>query len=956
MPLRGGRHRGTRNDTGIGFCPFTTSLFRIILGTIAFLIVCTSFAVAGTTGKIAGKVTDAKTTEALVGVNVVIAGTSLGAVTNVDGEYTILNISPNTYSLKASILGYDPVTVNEVRVSIDLTTHQDFALSETVVEQKEVVITAQRAVVQKDLTATTAVIGKEEIAALPVTEVTQLLNLKAGYVSGSLRGGRSGEVAYWIDGVPVTNAYDGSQVVEVNKNLVQEMQVVSGAYNAEYGQAMSGIVNIATKEGESTFHGGVSGYAGQYAASTGVNYDQQGRQISELFPGINRFRPTEIRDIEGDLSGPLLGDNLTFFANARYIHFGGDYFGVRRFNPQNVTYFDSSSNYQPYRNASGKGDSSYVPMNWSERSYAQAKLTWHISPTIKLTGNFIYDNDVAKAYDRNYFLNPDGKGNNYNLSNTFIFQLTDMLSPSMFCTLGGSYFNKGFQYYLYGDPHDQRYVHPDVAISTEPFSFLTGGTDLGRSNQVTITKLLKFDLSSQVDQKNLIKGGVEMRLHHIYDENVTLIPVQSQTSFNRATSSPYIQTEIPDLGAVNHNMYNHSPVELSGYIQDKLEFNSFILNIGFRYDYFDPNADVLNDSHPDPNDPLHYMYTVDDPDIYSPITARHMADDLSVRESYWYKKASVKTQISPRIGASFPITATGVVHFSYGHFFQIPNFQRLYENPQFVLGQGTGNQGLFGNANLGPEETINGEIGIQQQVTEDLSADLTAYIRDIRNLTSSNGETIVFGGSAKYSQYQNTDFGYVKGVTLTMKKRFSNELSSTLDYTFQIARGTASDPTQARTAIIGGALPEIQIAPLNWDQRHTVNTTVSYDSRLWGFGLIGQYGSGAPYTPRATTDISTILTNSQSKQSFFNIDGQAYYELQARPVKIVLFARVINLLDIRNETGVFDLTGRADFTPEEQLAYLTNPRQDVNTVDQYYRYPDHFSEPRRIEIGLNSEF
>jgi len=931
-------------------------LWRLSLIIYMLLAGTVSIVVAGTTGKIAGKVTDAKTKEALVGVNVVVVSTSLGAVTNLDGEYTILNVSPNTYSLKASILGYDPVTVNGVQVSMDLTTHQEFALTETVMEQKEVVITAQHVVVQKDLTATTAVIGKEEIAALPVTEVTQLLNLKAGYVSGSLRGGRSGEVAYWIDGVPVTNAYDGSQVVEVNKNMVQEMQVVSGAFNAEYGQAMSGIVNIATKEGESKFHGGVSGYGGQYATSTGANYDQQGRVISELFPGVNRFQPTAIRDIEGNLSGPLMGDNLTFFANARYIYFGGDFYGIRRFNPQNVAYFDSSNNYHLYRDPSGKGDSSYVPMNWSERSYAQGKLTWHINPTLKLTGNFIYDDDEAKAYDRTYFLDPDGKGNNYNLSNTFIFQLTDMLSSSTFCTLGGSYFDKDFQYYLYQDPHDPRYVHPDVAISTEPYSFLTGGTDLGRSHQVTITKLLKFDLSSQVDQNNLVKGGVEIRQHHIYDENMTLIPVQSQSAFSRATSIPYIQTEIPDFGTTNHNMYNHSPTELSGYVQDKLEFNSFILNIGVRYDYFEPDAVVLNDAHPDANDPLHYMYTVDDPDIYSPITTRHLADNMSERESYWYKKASVKTQVSPRIGASFPITATGVVHFSYGHFFQIPNFQRLYENPQFVLGQGTGNQGLFGNADLEPEQTINGELGIQQQLTEDLSADLTAYIRDIRNLTSSNGETIVFGGSAKYTQYQNTDFGYVKGVVLTMKKRFSDRLSATLDYTFQIARGTASDPTQARTAIIGGALPEIQIAPLNWDQRHTANMTLSYDSHPWGFGFIGQYGSGTPYTPRATTDISTILTNSQSKSSFFDLDGQAYYELQTQPVKVVLFARVINLLDIRNETGVFDLTGRADFTPEEQLAYSTNPHQDVNTVDQYYRYPDHFSEPRRIEVGLNLEF
>lgn len=910
---------------------------------------------AGNTGKIAGKVIDAKSKEPLVGANVVIPGTVLGAATNIDGNYTILNVQPGVYNLRASLLGYDPVTVDGIRVSIDLTTSQDFQLNETVVEQKEVVITAERPLVQKDLTATTAIVGRDEIAALPVTEVSQVLNLQAGFVAGSLRGGRSGEVAYWIDGVPVTDAFDGSQVVEVNKNLVQEMQLVSGAFNAEYGQAMSGIVNIATREGESKFHGGLGVYGGQYATSTGANVDAQGNTISQLFPGITKFQPTTIRNIEGNLSGPVVGDNLTFFANARYIYFGGDLYGIRRFNPQNIAYADSTGAFHLYRDPAGRGDSVYVPMNWSERKYAQGKLTWRISPVLKLSGNYIYDDTKAKAYDRAYFLNPDGKGDNYNLSNTVIFQLTHTLNATTFYTLGGSFFDKDFKYYLYEDPHDPRYVDPLVQSSNpEAFSFLTGGTDLNRSHHSTETKLLKLDISSQVNQQNLVKGGVEVRSHRIFLENISLRPSDATPAFAAATSDPYIQTTIQPLSSPYHDMYTHKPLEFSGYIQDKVEFSDFIMNIGVRFDYFQPDGRVLNDAHSDPNDPLHYMYTVDDPNIYDPIRLEHRSDDLATRASYWYKKAAAKSQISPRIGASFPITATGVVHFSYGHFFQTPRFERLYENPDFKIGSGTGNQGLLGNADLKPEETINGEIGVQQQLAEDLSMDLTAYIRDIRNLTSSNDEVLVFGGSAKYSQYENIDFGDAKGIVLTLNKRFGSNVSTTLDYTFQVARGTASDPTQRLW--IGKARPDLQLVPLDWDQRHTLNATLSFDSKPWGFSFIGQYGSGTPYTPRNTTDISTILTNSQLKPSFFNLDGRAYYELPFEPYRFTLFARVFNLLDIRNETSVFDVTGRADFTTDEASAYSSNPRQDVNTVDQFFRYPTNFSEPRRVEVGLNMEF
>ncbi len=915
-------------------------------------------ALAGSTGKIAGKVTDARSKEPLVGVNIIVTGTSLGAATDINGEYTILNIPPNVYNVKASLLGYNPVLVDGIKVSIDLTTRQDFELTETVVEQKEVVITAERPLVQKDLTATTAIVGKDQISALPVTEVSEVLQLQAGFVAGSLRGGRSGEVAYWIDGVPVTDAYDGSQVVEVNKNLVQEMQLVSGAFNAEYGQAMSGIVNIATKEGESVFHGGLSTYGGQYATTSDPRYDQSGQMISQLFPGLNKFTPTAVRDIEGNLSGPLVGNDLTFFTNARYIYFDGWLKGVRRFTPENIAYTDSAGIYHLYRDAVGRGDSAIVPMNWSERKYAQGKLTWRASPVLKLTANYIYDNTTAKAYDRSYFLNPDGKGNTYNLSGTGIFQLTHTLSSSTFYTLGASYFDRDVKYYLYDDPHDPRYVNPQVQISYEPFSFLTGGTDLGRFHRSTITKLLKFDLSSQVNQQHLLKGGVEFRLHKVFYENMTLLPVQTQAAWNPGSSNPYIQTEIPDLTSLSHDMYEHRPKEFSAYLQDKLEFQDFILNIGIRYDYFQPDGVVLNDSHPDPNDPLHYMYTVDDPSIYTPIRPDHLRDDLSVRETYWYKKASVKSQFSPRIGASFPITATGVVHFSYGHFFQIPRFERLYENPAFKLGYGTENQGLVGNADLQPEQTINGEIGLQQQLSDDISVDVTAYIRDIRNLTGSNNEIILFGGSAKYTQYQNTDFGYAKGIVLTLNKRFAGGFSSTIDYTYQIANGTASDPTEARNAILGGALPNVQLSPLAWDQRHTLNATFSYNSHPWGFSFIGQYGSGTPYTPQTTQPITIPLTNSQTKPSYFNLDGRAYYELPFEPVKFVLFARVFNLLDTRNETGVFPLTGRADFTTEEARDYQSLPTlsQDVNTLDQWFRYPTNFSEPRRIEFGMNMEF
>jgi hypothetical protein len=742
------------------------------------------------------------------------------------------------------------------------------------------------------------------------------------------------------------------------------MQLVSGAFNAEYGQAMSGIVNIATKEGGQKFTGGAGVYGGQYLTTD-----------KDLYPGLNEFKPTSIRNIEANLSGPVFGEDLTFFVNGRHIYFDGWLKGYRRFTPQNVAYTDDlTREFILFRDPDGKGDSALVPMNWSKRNYAQGKLTWRIFPTLKLNTNYIFDDSEAKGYSRSYYYNPDGMGTNYNTSQTLIMQMSHTLDQSTFYTLGFSWFQRGVKYHVYdleyepaadgsGDliekevPGAPRYVHPKLFLTNDPYSFLTGGTDMSRFRRTTITKLVKADLSSQLDNYNLVKVGVELRRHNVNYEAITLQPIQAQTDINLASDSPFIRTRILPVSSLSHDVYDRRPTEISAYIQDKLEFRDFILNIGLRYDWFQPDGYVLNDEHPDPSDPLHYTYTVDDPNIYAPIKPANRALTIEQRRQFWYRKAKAKGQFSPRIGGSFPITATGVIHFSYGHFFQIPRFERLYENPDYKIGFGTGNQGIVGNPDLEPEQTINGEIGIQQQLTGDLAMDVTAYLRDIRGLTGTRAdEIIVFGGASKYSKYVNSDFGFVKGIVLTLNKRFGEGFSATMDYTYQEAKGSASDPAQARNALAGGSLPEVQLTPLSWDQRHTLNVTASYASNGWGGSLIGQYGSGSPFTPRRTTDITSLLTNSQIKPAYFKVDLRTFYELSVDPLRLVFFLRVFNLFDTRNEDNVFDDTGRAGYTTDEARVRLTGTRELVNSLDAWYTHPEFYSEPRRIEIGMNLEF
>jgi len=78
---------------------------------------------------------------------------------------------------------------------------------------EEVVVVATRPLVTKDLTSSTSIVSADDIEVLPITEISEVLELQAGWVGGNVRGGRSGEVAYAIDGVQVTDVYDGSTVI-----------------------------------------------------------------------------------------------------------------------------------------------------------------------------------------------------------------------------------------------------------------------------------------------------------------------------------------------------------------------------------------------------------------------------------------------------------------------------------------------------------------------------------------------------------------------------------------------------------------------------------------------------------------------------------------------------------------------------------------------------------------------
>lgn len=898
--------------------------------------------VVGTTGKIAGRVVDAATKEGIPFVNVVVMGTNYGAATDMDGYYSIINLPPGTYKLKASAIGYNAQTVDNVKVNIDLTTKIDFQLSDASVQLKEdVVVVATKPLVQKDITSSTAVVGDELISELPITEITDVLSLQAGITVGAggdlhIRGGRSGQIAYQIDGVPVTDSYDGGLVVEVNSSAVQEMQVVSGAFNAEYGQALSGVVNLVTKDGTNKFTGSITAYSGDYISDR-----------TDIFWNINDVNPVAIRNLEGSLSGPIIKDKIFFFTNLRYYYNTGYFYGKREFLTTDRAAEVPNSGGSQYTFIKN-GDGAYVPMNTSERYFGQAKVSYNMFPGFKVGYNFIADRREYQNYNGNR-LTPDNNLHRFEKSYSNIFSINHAVSNSSFYNFNVSYYFKDYQHYLFkdiytGDPSRPTLYVDNTILQTPPYSYSIGGTDNSRFTRNSGTYVAKLDFVSQLTQEINLQFGGEFKRHRFYFESINLVPM---TDENGQKVSPY-NVVIPSITTTDHNMYLHKPIEAAAYAQAKFEAYSLIFNIGVRFDMFNPDGVVLNDPT--------------DPNINNPLKPENIAKSLEERKKYWYKDATIKYQLSPRLGLAFPITETGVIHFSYGHFFQLPPYEYLYTNPEFEIGIGSGNVGLFGNADLKPQKTVKGEIGLKQQLGTDMVIDVTMFFEDFRNLTGTQtAEVLVYGRDRSYSQYANSDFGFSKGFIIKFSKRFSDGLSANLDYTYSVTKGNASNPTDARNAVLGGALPETFIAPLDWDQTHTLNISIAYTvPKNYGFSLIGNFYTGQPYTPAVNKNTrvsqNAFPRNSATKPTIFNVDLRAYKDFQIGDYNLSVFLKVFNLLDLDNARGVYGDTGDPYFTFGKYEAQKIKPTLYYNSLDDLYTNPGFFSEPRRVEVGVTFNF
>lgn len=870
-----------------------SSLAGLLVAAVVVLAFVAGAAFAGTTGKISGRVLDPEG-KPVAFAAVTLVGQRLGNNTDDEGRYNVINIPPGTYEVMISHVAYKPVTVQNVLVTVDSTTWLDVDLTAEVQTLGEIVVQAERPLIDVRVTSARATVTADEIADLPVQELQEVVNLQAGVVDGHFRGGRLGEVQYQVDGVSVNDPYTNKSSLSIDRTLLQEVQVISGVFDAEYGQAMSGVVNAVLKEGSDSLEYNAEVYGGGFYFPDGDR-----RPVTD----DERVQLDGTLSAQASLSGPLPIPGTTFLLSGRYFHWE-DYLQATQLLDLTRPFLnDSTPNF----------DRSEEPLGYSKEGSGVLKLTNRSIPGVKVSYQALLNRKEGRRTSYAWILNPEGLSRQRTWAVTHGVDVTHSLGTNTFYNLGVRQNYVDYKDMLYDEFWDRRYDLAGPPVTDPQFEngvLIFQGADLTRFIQKTNAVLVKGSFTSQITREHMIKGGLEVQWPHIRFGRAGYLR-DLGGSINRQYDLP------PDFPAPR----TYQPTIAAAFGQSQLEWNDFTIRTGLRLEHFHAHASLPGD-------------------LANPANAiQGASESLPV-------PVEAKTALAPRLAMAYPITERAGIHFAYGHFTQYPSLSDIFTNADYAtlhsLQASQTDIPVMGNPDIDAERTVQYELGYKQMVTDQIGASLNIFYKDIRDLLGV--EFIDTYNLAQYARLTNVDFGDVIGFTFSLDQRSIGPFSSTLDYTWQQAQGNASDPRETATRAAANEDPRPRLIPLNWDQRHTLNVTLRLeDPELYNASAVVRVASGQPYTPVLGEGFNLGLNaNSGRKPSSAMVDlrGERYFRVGGKRMSV--FGRVFNLLDTRSSNGfVFESTGSADYSrfPLTDQARLMDPTR--------------YNAPRRIEAGLS---
>ncbi|MCF8435213.1 MAG: carboxypeptidase-like regulatory domain-containing protein [Ignavibacteriales bacterium] len=969
-------------------------------------------------GKISGTVFDDQLNDPLIGVNVFIEGTTTGATTDPQGRFVIININPGKYSVTASMVGFARVTVSDVRVSIDRTTEINFRLKDESIQIEQIIIKAEKPKIVKDRTSSSTTIEDEQIKAAPIEGLRGAMDLSASFEKNekgdySVRGSGSNEVQFMVNGVTqsTTNTSipgyggaekaDNSWKFDVNPLGIQQIQLITGGFSAEYGNAQAGVVNVALKEGGQKFNGEVRMEyrpAGQYHYGPYI-YDQSNfewQRWGNLDYWFQR-QNVVLKDLDINLYNKMyvyntatLQDSLSAKKEIEWAHkvwvdnhspseenplgvydyrdraykryligFGGPlgkrpdilkfYFsGEYRSNPTrlptpekdqvyqnyilNVTAtpllghkFQATGTFQKYRGGlfSGSSDIRWAGLNSVAESGKYHVYFEPVRTEQTVSGSFKWVYTITNTS----FLETNVSHQNEKYELPYLYLVTINSENDRLDSLGdpqGVVLKRGIWW-------ESSYFRQLEAISTNFYQ------DYRAKNYN-----LKADYTNQVTQTNLLKAGMRLNYWDVFNNGVN-------SSF-RANSyvAHYAVAEY----------YRAFPLDYSFYIQDKMEYEGMVANLGLRIEGYNFQS----------NQPL---------DRFSPFYQGTQGPGYT--GSPLTKSSEWKSVILPRLGISFPIGENTAFRIQYGHFASMPAFTQALTTKTFS------GWSAIGNPDLEPKKTINYEFGLQQVIESDFRIDAVLYYNDrvsqidVQNIAALTGDLRNGSGYLEsdplylYQSYANNAFGSTIGFELTFEKinidRWTYRLSYNLSHT---TRGRYGSSVVFPDELINLTTREATGEFLSEsDRTHNFRGMVQYFLRdKEGIEFLGiklfensvfsisyTAKSGIPFTYPPESALKGILNNRRYPLES-NFDFNFNKNIMIDDYKIIVGLRIMNLFDNKWLTPMDSYNeqdNRKDWV--EKGVTVDNPGIDPTRKSYLlYQYRAYRNVPRQIYFTLGFGF
>jgi outer membrane receptor protein involved in Fe transport len=980
-------------------------MIKIKLFTYMFLLMILSSSISlAQTGAIAGKVIDADDREPLIGVNIIIRGTTFGTITDFDGEYAIRNIRPGEYSIEFRYIGYESTLYTGIRVTAGETTRLDLALrQQAITASEEVVIVGERPIFDVEQSSTATTFSRDQIASAPVRRVDEVVGMTAGVVRDPtglyIRGGRANETGFVVDGVSAQDPLAGTGFgLDLGANAYQNVEVTTGGVDVEHGNLTSGVVTVQTQDGTDKYRG--------YFTHKRDNPGRMSSRQSDFFTDI----------FELSLGGPI---QLT---NNWLPRIGIDIPGKLYF----FTSAQTNLTNEFTRNTADQVRTSLIDNDfWSPRQdnrwSGMFKLTYRISPSKRLEAAYtrsltvnqntrmlqIVGDDVQISPGYQFFFeqNLDNANTYAHDSKLAYLKWTSAISNSLFYDVQ---FSRLFTR-LRADANGRYWrptsidgefdagsivIYPVTPFPAGPdFSYVLPGD--GFANNGGIASLwhdhyaeeytIRGNLTKYfLDNTNRLRFGFEAKFMEYQWIDITRPWVGAPIQIDENTF-----TESNRLGSTS-DIWNVSPSRGAFYVSDQIRYQGLIANIGLRLEYWFPGEYVDR--------------FIDDP--LSPIP--NQIREAYKNDTYSLFGSRFKMRMLPRVNVSFPVRENMVMYFNYAHKTKLPHptyvyagLDPFYQDRSFLSN--------LGNPNLDPEVDISYEIGFRYQLSSNDALNLTAFWSDKYDFITSERITVLdaSGRETERSFRVNGDFARVRGLELSYLKRYSHYLQGTLNATYSLAEGLSSTSNDALREIISGGqdIGNNIETPLAWDRPFDVkgNLIFTWDRSDPLFGLrplnqfkvffSGTLRSGQRYTPmlfrgfmrnpitgeedwrpiyERDPDPNKRFSEIGDPWMMFDMNFQKWFNIGS--TRVIASVEITNLLNNNNSAILNTVTGKAYKTnypsTQAELIALRNDRSyDVpsNVRDPRYQdprdnnlpaylNPANFLQQRHIMFGVGINF